>query len=94
MEHLIPIQTRLLNEQPTEFVNARELHSFLGVGRDFSNWIKNRIKQYCFINNEDYICVENLSSPKRASAKSRVQKINDYLITLDMAKELAMVELH
>ena len=92
MNNIISIQKRPLNGQPTELVNARELHAFLEIGRDFSNWIKARIQQYSFRCNEDYVTVENLSSPKRASAKSRTQKVNDYFITLDMAKELAMVE--
>jgi anti-repressor protein len=92
MNNIISIQKRSLNGQPTELVNARELHAFLEIGRDFSNWIKARIQQYSFRCNEDYVTVENLSSPKRASAKSRTQKVNDYFITLDMAKELAMVE--
>jgi phage anti-repressor protein len=39
-----------------------------------------------------YIRVENLSSPKRASAKFRQQIEHDYLLSLDMAKEVAMVE--
>jgi phage anti-repressor protein len=50
-------------------VSARALHKALGVGRDFTNWIKGRIDQYGFIAGTDYIRVENLSSPKRASAK-------------------------
>jgi phage anti-repressor protein len=33
-----------------------------------------------------------LSSPKRASAKFRQQIEHDYLLSLDMAKEVAMVE--
>ena len=36
------------------FVNARELHQWLGVGRDFSNWIKDRIAKYDFMENLDY----------------------------------------
>lgn len=35
-------------------VNARELHRFLKVGRDFSTWIKERINQYEFVENQDY----------------------------------------
>lgn len=73
-------------------VNARDLHKFLKVGRDFTTWIKGRISQYVFVENVDYIIVENLSSPNRGSAKSRCQKMTDYHLTLDMAKELAMVE--
>jgi phage anti-repressor protein len=68
------------------------LHKALGVGRDFTNWIKGRIDQYGFIAGTDFIRVENLSSPKRASAKTRQQIEHDYLLSLDMAKEVAMVE--
>lgn len=80
-------------DQTTEMLcNARDLHKFLNVGRDFSNWIKNRIKQYGFVKGQDFIVMKNLSSPKRATAKSRQQVMIDYHITLDMAKELAMIE--
>ncbi|MDG6894396.1 antA/AntB antirepressor family protein [Volucribacter amazonae] len=79
-------------------IDARNLHQALGVGRDFSNWIKARIKQADFINGLDFIVVENLSSPKRASAnneqytKARPQKQIDYIISLDMAKHLCLME--
>lgn len=89
---ILSLHSHVINEQTCDTVNARELHTFLEIGRDFSNWIKARIKQYLFVENEDFICVENLSSPERGSSKSRVQKVKDYFITLDMAKELAMVE--
>jgi phage anti-repressor protein len=36
-------------------VNARDLWEFLGVGRDFSNWIKVRIEKYKFVENQDFI---------------------------------------
>lgn len=35
-------------------VNARDLHSFLQVGKDFSTWIKNRIDKYDFIEGKDF----------------------------------------
>lgn len=71
--------------------NARDLHAFLEVGRDFSTWIKDRIEQYGFIEAEDYITVQNLSSPN--PGKSRMGRPNiEYHLALDMAKELAMIE--
>lgn len=72
--------------------NARDLHAFLRVGRDFSTWIKDRIDQYGFEESADFFSVENLSSPNPGSAKARPQIMNDYHLTLDMAKELAMIE--
>lgn len=68
--------------------DARELHSRLQVGRDFSNWIKDRIEQYGFIEGEDYS--PNLAKTPKGSKGGR--PTIDYLLTLDMAKELAMIE--
>lgn len=64
-------------------VNARDLHEFLNSGQDYSEWIKNRINKYSFTENQDYII-------QTAYTKGRPRK--EYFITLDMAKELCMVE--
>jgi len=73
-------------------VNARELHEFLGVGKDFSTWLKDRIEKYEFAEGEDYVEVfpnfgENSSLTDKGGRPTK-----DYLLTLDTAKELAMVE--
>jgi len=88
----LSIQSREINNRLCDTVDAKELHAFLGVGRDFSNWIKARINRYDFDEGFDYILVEDLSSPNLASSKARIQKVKNYFITLDMAKEIAMVE--
>lgn len=72
-------------DKPT--VNARDLHEFLEVGKDFSTWIKNRIRQYGFIEDEDYLLTKT-GEQLASGTKYRT----DYYISLDMAKELAMVE--
>nr|WP_254902689.1 antA/AntB antirepressor family protein [Cedecea sp. NFIX57] len=73
-------------------VSGRKLHTFLAVGRDFTTWMKARIKQYGFVKGVDYVIVEDLSTPKRGSAKSRQQVEHDYIVSLNMGKELSMVE--
>lgn len=92
MDQLISLQNKLLAEVPVQTVNARDLHAFLQVRRDFSNWIRSRIEKYGFVENQDFVSIETLSSPNLASSKSRPQKMVDYHLTLDMAKELSMVE--
>ncbi|NLU98947.1 transcriptional regulator [Marinomonas sp. UCMA 3892] len=87
---LIPLHTRSINEQTLDTVNARELHSFLEVGRDFNTWIKARINRYGFELGEDYTIISQ--SPKWGSGNRGATK--EYFVTLDMAKELAMVELN
>lgn len=68
--------------------DARALHAGLHVGRDFSNWIKGRITKYGFQAGIDFDCSPDLASkPKRGGYNALT-----YRVTLDMAKELAMVE--
>lgn len=70
-------------------IDARELHDFLGVGKDFSTWFKDNTKKYDLIEQVDYIS----RSPNLGNAKNEggFNKI-DYKISLNMAKELAMVQ--
>lgn len=89
---LVPVIHGQIGGCYTNIVSAKALHGALGVGRDFTTWIKARIKQYGFKEGVDYAIVEDLSSPVSGSAKARQQREHDYLITLNMAKELAMVE--
>ncbi|MGO2234520.1 MAG: antA/AntB antirepressor family protein [Marinomonas sp.] len=86
---LIPLHTRSINEQTLDTVNARELHAFLEVGRNFSNWIKARIAQYGFEEGEDFILIRQNGRTKSQGGDRRSM---NYFIILDMAKELAMVE--
>ncbi len=65
--------------------DARELHSFLEVQLQFTKWIDTRIADYSFLEGKDYI----LFSPARLKI-GRPKR--DYIITIDMAKELAMIE--
>lgn len=67
-------------------VNARDLHSFLQVGKVFAAWIQERIGKYEFVENEDF----TVTVSKTGIRSNVIQK--DYLLALDMAKELSMVE--
>ena len=63
--------------------DARELHAFLNSEQQYADWIKNRITQYGFTENQDYIV--------RTTYTGRRPR-KEYFVTLDMAKELCMVE--
>lgn len=87
---LVPVFTGTLAGQSTPLCNARDLHAGLAVGRDFSTWIKDRIAEYGFTEGEDFV----FDSPKRGNQTGRGgdRRTRDYHLTLNMAKELAMVE--
>lgn len=73
--------------QPAILTNARDLHAFLGLKSQFGNWISSRIKQYGFTERADYEVVNGkIKNPVGG------RPVVDYRLSLDMAKELAMVE--
>lgn len=72
-------------------VNARDLHRFLEVGKDFSTWIKAQIERGRLVENRDYVTFENLSSPNSGSAKARPQVLTEYALTLEAAKHIGMM---
>ncbi len=84
---LIPIVSGQINGQTALVVNARDLHAGLEVGKDFSNWIKDRIQQYGFIENQDFRVFANFGENPQGGRPAK-----EYGLSLDMAKELAMVE--
>ena len=65
MNEIIKIATQHIGNDHTQTVNARELHTFLEVGRDFSNWVKDRIEKYNFVENQDFVCSPVLVSEGR-----------------------------
>ena len=84
MHELIKLQPQTINGNAVETVSARELHEFLEVSTAFKDWVSRRIKDYDFIENLDFCSFLSESSGGRPS--------KEYYITLNMAKELAMVE--
>lgn len=83
MQNLIEIQKKEIGTEEVNSVNAREIHSFLKVKTEFSHWIKRAIKKYDFLENVDYLTVVK---------KDGRQTLKDYIVTIDMAKELSMLE--
>lgn len=84
MNALIKVQ---IGREGDHKVDARELHTFLEIGKDFSTWISDRIDAYGFLENVDYFIFSPVSGNNQKGRPSK-----EYAISLDMAKELAMVE--
>ena len=84
---LIPVFSGTISNETTLLVNARDLHTFLDVGKRFASWIVERIAEYGFVENQDFMII---SQVREKIGRGRPAK--DYHLTLDTAKELAMVE--
>ena len=89
MNELIKLNETKINDELVQTVSARELHTFLEVGKDFSTWIKNRLETLGSIENEDYLVVQEVF-PKTGEKGGRPK--TEYYLTIDVAKHLAMME--
>lgn len=86
---LFALIAQSIGDETQQTVNARELHSFLEVGKDFSTWIKDRIEKYGFVEDVDYVKID---SPKMGNQKGGDRRSIEYYISLSMGKEIGMVE--
>lgn len=68
-------------------LSARELHEFLEIGTQYTKWFE-RMSEYGFDENIDYRAI----SQKRLTAQGNETTYVDHEISLDMAKEIAMIQ--
>ncbi|QBQ63872.1 phage antirepressor Ant [Actinobacillus indolicus] len=103
LKELLPITQIFKQGEKQPLVNARDLWKFLEVETRFDDWFRRNAKAYGFKKDWDYFLVDKFIKQNTAQSlilKNEEQKTNnrgghnrkDYLITLSMAKELAMVE--
>ena len=83
MNELIKIEVK--NGQ--QLASGRELHKFLEVGTRYNDWINRIIEKYSFIENKDFITI----TQKRVTAQGNETEFDNHLMTIAMAKEVAMV---
>ncbi|HAR6121580.1 TPA: phage antirepressor Ant [Staphylococcus pseudintermedius] len=75
------------NEDGTVAVSGRELHRGLEIETQYTKWI-NRMIGYGFEENIDFITI----SQKRLTAQGNQTTFTDHIMTLDMAKEISMIQ--
>ncbi|EFE7520451.1 TPA: antA/AntB antirepressor family protein [Escherichia coli] len=97
---IVPVIPGHIGGRETNIVSAKALHKALGVGKDFSTWITDRISEYDFTIGHDYSVHKtispNLGKSPNGAAYSKIKHSGrpgkDYLLSIGMAKELAMIE--
>jgi anti-repressor protein len=82
MNELIKIQT---TEQGEQRVSARDLHESLGIQKRFSAWFKQY--QDMYVDGIDFTSVLSGTVVNNGA----VRKLQDYALTVDMAKHIAMM---
>lgn len=83
MSALIPIR----EHDGRQAVSGRELHAFLEVGAEYRHWFP-RMVEYGFTEGDDYAVI---SDRVAREGRGEIER-TDHALTLDMAKELAMIQ--
>ena len=87
MNELISITTNEVGE-PT--VLGRDLHEFLGVTTRYNDWFP-RMVEYGFTEGKDFNLLKN-EQVRFEGNREVTRELIDHLLTIDMAKELAMIQ--
>ena len=85
IKYLLPI---VQMKDSVQAVMGRDLHEFLQIGTDYRHWFP-RMAAYGFEEGTDY-CLKNDHSSPTAGMPSR-PRLN-HIVSLDMAKEIAMIQ--
>ena len=80
MSELIPIH----NNNGAQAVMGRDLHAFLESKEAYTRWISRLIEKYGFVAGQDFMTKMSESTGGRPS--------ENHILTLDMAKEISMVQ--
>jgi phage anti-repressor protein len=83
MNDLIKLGKSHIAGAEVQTANARDLHAFLGVGKDFSSWVKAQIARAHLVEGSHFV-----SSPSRGSSG---QHTIEYQLTLEAGKQVAMM---
>lgn len=86
MDELVPVQKQ---KDGSVVVSGRDLHDFLDVKTKYADWFK-RMSEYGFDENVDFAVF--LKNEKDDTAFGGSRKITDHVMTLDMAKEISMIQ--
>lgn len=83
-------EIKIIQKKGVDVIDSKLLHKKLEVGSYHSDWIRRRIDNYKFEEGSDYFIENSKKSNQKGRGGDRRGKT--YLITLDMCKELSMLE--
>lgn len=83
---LVKIERNQIAGQTVQTANARDLHAFLEVKKDFSGWIKAQIKRAMLTEGRDYLVTQ-----KGEQLPSGMKHMIEYHLTIEAGKHIAML---
>ena len=89
MNEIVKVEQSKIGGAVAQSVNARDLHEFLGVGKMFAHWIKDRIEKYGFAEHEDFEVIA-ISGKNPLGGRPEIEY---HIIDVDKKKEKIKTDL-
>lgn len=87
LHSLLPVTKAPIGGQENNAIDGRALHAFLGVGKVFAAWMPEQIEAFGFEEHRDFEVFSETGKNPQGGRPTR-----EYMLSIDMAKELAMVQ--
>jgi len=87
----VPITLQAIGLEKVNTINARDLHSWLEVEKDFSNWVKYQIDRARLVQHRDYEVFAFLGGSDIHQGRGGDRRSIEYALTIDAAKHVAML---
>lgn len=85
---LIKINNMVIGRSETNAVNSRDIHKFVESKQQYADWIKSRLSELGAVDGVDFMFHKFMNPEIKSNNKTQI----DYIVTLDIAKHLAMME--
>ena len=85
MKELVKVSVQTIGDEEVNAVDARDLYVFLEIKKQFTDWIRPKIKDYGFVINSDFYPSKSIALNGR--------EMETYIVSIDMAKELSMLSM-
>jgi phage anti-repressor protein len=85
-KQFIPVTSTIINNESIPTVNARELHVFLEVSKDFSSWMKVQSERARLIENQDFVVFTQKGENPQGGRSSI-----EYHLTIEAGKSIGMM---
>lgn len=80
---------KIIEREGRQLVSGRELHEFLEIKTRYNDWFK-RMVEYGFDEGSDFLLVTQKRETN--NFKNPVTTVIDHAISIDMAKEISMIQ--
>lgn len=85
MSKIIDIAVREIGGQMVQSVDGRALHAFLGLARDFNQWMREQIDRARLVEGRDWVSYEDVGNPSGGRPRK------EYALTVEAGKHIGMM---